>query len=178
VALANGCSICERRKGMNFKKILLAVDASENAMRAVEYVGAIVGGGSGFEVQLLCIERLPHRDLFPDEDEWKTACEMTRSEMKAFFDKTRNRLVEMDVPDSVISEQYVSSCFSPFQNGVRQCSRGTSIALEIMDALKAGGFGTVVIGRRGVSKAEEFLFGSVSNKIIHSAKDCTVWVVS
>ena len=31
---------------------------------------------------------------------------------------------------------------------------------------------------RGVSKAEEFLFGSVSNKIIHHAKDCTVWVVA
>ena len=36
----------------------------------------------------------------------------------------------------------------------------------------------LVIGRRGVSKAEEFLFGSVSNKLIHHAKDRTVWVVS
>ncbi len=178
MALANGCSICERRKGMNFKKILLAVDASENAMRAVEYVGAIVGGGSGFEVQLLCIERLPHRDLFPDEDEWKTACEMTRSEMKAFFDRPGTGWLKWMFPIRLFLSNTCRAVFSPFQNGVRQCSRGTSIALEIMDALKAGGFGTVVIGRRGVSKAEEFLFGSVSNKIIHSAKDCTVWVVS
>jgi Universal stress protein family. len=41
-----------------------------------------------------------------------------------------------------------------------------------------GGFGTVVIGRRGVSKAEEFLFGSVSTKVMHLAKDCAVWVVA
>jgi len=163
---------------MNFKKILLAVDASENALRAVEYVGQIAGGGSGFEVQLLCIERLPHRDLFPDEESWKQACETTRAEMKSFFGKARNRLVELDIPGSAISEQYVTSCVSPFTDTVPKCSRGTSVAQEIMDALKAGGFGTVVIGRRGVSKAEEFLFGSVSNKIIHSAKDCTVWVVS
>jgi len=44
--------------------------------------------------------------------------------------------------------------------------------------VKEGGFGTVALGRRGVSKAEEFLFGSVSSKIIHSVKGCTVWVVA
>lgn len=36
----------------------------------------------------------------------------------------------------------------------------------------------MVIGRRGVSKAEEFLFGSVSNKLVYHAKAHTVWVVS
>jgi nucleotide-binding universal stress UspA family protein len=40
-----------------------------------------------------------------------------------------------------------------------------------------GDFGTLVIGRRGVSRAEEFLFGSVTTKVTHLAKDCTVWVV-
>ncbi len=37
--------------------------------------------------------------------------------------------------------------------------------------------GTVVVGRRGISRKEEFLFGSVSSKIVSYAKDCTVWVV-
>jgi nucleotide-binding universal stress UspA family protein len=163
---------------MDFKKILLAVDESENAMRAVDYVGRIVSDGTSFQVQLLCIERLPHRDLYPDEDTWKKACEIARSNMKAFMNKAKDRLVKLDVPDSAISEQYVTSCISPFTDTAPKCSRGTSVAHEILEALKAGGFGTVVVGRRGVSKAEEFLFGSVSNKIIHSAKDCTVWVVS
>jgi len=163
---------------MNFKKILLAVDASDNAMRAVEYVGNMAGNCPGFEVQLLCIERLPHRDLYPDEEEWKGSCEKARAEMKSFLDMARDQLVEMNVPGTAITQQYMSSCISPFQDNVVLCSRGTSVAQEILDALKAGGFGTVVIGRRGVSKAEEFLFGSVSNKIIHSAKNCTVWVVS
>jgi nucleotide-binding universal stress UspA family protein len=43
--------------------------------------------------------------------------------------------------------------------------------------MAAGGYGTIVVGRRGISKAEQFLFGSVSNKIVQNAKDCTVWVV-
>ncbi|QJB55223.1 universal stress protein [Pseudodesulfovibrio sp. zrk46] len=163
---------------MNFKKILLAVDASENAMRAVEYVGSIAGNSDGFEVRLLCIERLPHRDIFPDEESWKEGCETTRNVLKEFLGKARERLVEMGVPGAMVTEKYVTSCFSPFSETAPVCSRGTGVAHEILDAQKQGGYGTVVIGRRGVAKAEEFLFGSVSNKIVHSAKDCTVWVVS
>lgn len=163
---------------MDFKKILLAVDSSENAMRAVKYVGNIISDSDQFLIEILCIERLPPRDLFPDEDKWKTACEKTRQESKDFLKKAGKQLCEMNVPASTISEQYVTSCASPFTDSGPVCSRGTTVAQEIMERLKSGGFGTVVIGRRGVSKAEEFLFGSVSNKIIHSAKDCTVWVVS
>jgi nucleotide-binding universal stress UspA family protein len=163
---------------MNFKKILLAVDASENAMRAVEYTGNIAGNAQGFEVQILCIERLPHRDLYPDENTWKEGCEETRTEMKAFMGTARERLAELGMSGLSISEHYVTSCISPFTDTEPKCSRGTSVAQDILEVLKDGGFGTVVIGRRGVSKAEEFLFGSVSNKIIHSVKDCTVWVVS
>ena len=36
---------------------------------------------------------------------------------------------------------------------------------------------TVVIGRRGISKKEEFIFGSTSNRIIHEAKKCAVLVI-
>jgi nucleotide-binding universal stress UspA family protein len=163
---------------MNFKKILLAVDASENAMRAVDYVGGVIGGGSGFEVRLLCIEMLPSRDIYPDEEQWKEACVRTRSQLKAFLAEASGRLVALGVERSVVDEQYMVSCRSPFADGEPACSRGTGVAQEILENLRAGDFGTVVVGRRGVSKAEEFLFGSVSNKIVHSVRDCTVWVVS
>lgn len=163
---------------MNFKKILLAVDASENAMRAVEYVGHLAGGGIDFSIRLLCIERLPPRDLFPDEAGWEEACKATRIELRQFLDQARHRLLELGVSEDDVGEQYVTSCASPFESGQQSCSRGTSVAQEIMDTADRDDFGTVVVGRRGVSKAEEFLFGSVSNKIIHSARNCTVWVVA
>jgi nucleotide-binding universal stress UspA family protein len=47
----------------------------------------------------------------------------------------------------------------------------------IEEALK-GGYGTIVVGRRGISYVEEFSMGRVSNKIIHLAKELAVWVVS
>ena len=45
------------------------------------------------------------------------------------------------------------------------------------EALELGA-GTIVLGRRGISKKEEFIFGSTSNKILHSRKSCAaLWVV-
>jgi nucleotide-binding universal stress UspA family protein len=38
-------------------------------------------------------------------------------------------------------------------------------------------YDTLVVGRQGISRSEEFLFGSVSSKIVNHAKNCTVWVV-
>ena len=52
-----------------------------------------------------------------------------------------------------------------------------SIAECILDEQRKLGCGTVVIGRRGISKKEEFIFGSTSTKILHIAKDCSIRVI-
>ncbi len=164
---------------MNPKKILIAVDGSENSIRAVQYVAEMAACSDAFSVQLLCIERFPDRDLFPDEASWKTRCEEQSAEMRQFLEDCRDTLLAKGLRAEAISERYIVSCKSPFADrNVTQCSMGTSIAQEILNAAKEGGFGTLVVGRRGVSKAEMFLFGSVSNKIIHHAKGCAVWVVA
>jgi nucleotide-binding universal stress UspA family protein len=162
---------------MKCKKILVAVDASDNAMRAVRYTGEIVGDRPGFCIELLTIERLPARDLFPDETAWKAACQDTRAELGTFQDKAAFALHDLGVPKEAVTKRYISSCHSPLAADTLHCSPGTSIAHEILQEVRDGEFGTVVVGRRGVSKAEEFLFGSVSTKIIHYARGCAVWVV-
>ncbi|MGD9208351.1 MAG: universal stress protein, partial [Syntrophobacterales bacterium] len=47
----------------------------------------------------------------------------------------------------------------------------------IQYALK-GEYGTIVVGRRGLSEVEEFPMGRVSNKVIHMARELAVWVVN
>lgn len=164
---------------MNCNKILIAVDESENAARAVDYTGEMMRNGKPEAIMLLCIERFPERDLFPDEATWKQQCARRREELQGVLVKARATLEAKGVPPEVISERYAPSCDSPLGDEASpQCGAGPSIAREILKVLKEEGFGTLVVGRRGVSKAEEFLFGSVSNKIIHQAKACTVWVVA
>ncbi len=86
-------------------------------------------------------------------------------------------MINSGISDKQVHTDYVESCASPLAEAPDYCSRGTSIALDILHVAKTERFKTVVIGRRGISKAEEFMFGSVSNRIIHAGSDCTVWVV-
>lgn len=164
---------------MNAKNILLAVDGSENSMRAVAYTSTMVGANPAFHVRLLHVERLPERDTFADEASWRQACLENKEAMQAFLGQARQALLADGLPEECVSKLYVVACNSPHaEPGAPLCSRGSSVSLEILRRMEEDGFGTVVIGRRGLSKAEEFIFGSVSNKIMHLAKGCTVWVVA
>ncbi|MFO7728836.1 MAG: universal stress protein [Desulfonatronovibrio sp.] len=159
---------------MDFKKILVAVDASENSARAVEYTGTMVGKSGDFNICLLYVEHLPERDIYPDEKSWKDACEQEKRKVSNFLENAQKMLAEKDVNPESVSIKYVSVSE---QVSHAEHVQGRGVSFHIMRVQKEGGFGTVVVGRRGVSKAEEFLFGSVSTKIIHHGKDCTVWVV-
>ncbi len=162
---------------MDIHKILIAVDGSRNAERAIQYVADVTRGAEGFHIQLLTIEHLPDRDFFADDAAWKQACVKTREKLNEFLADGRDLLVNSGISENQVHTDYVESCHSPLAEAPDYCSRGTSIALDILHVAKTQGFKTVVIGRRGISKAEEFMFGSVSTRIIHAGSDCTIWVV-
>lgn len=162
---------------MEKMKVLIAFDGSENSFKAVEYVGRVARNCSGYEINILYIERLADKDLFPDEESWRKQCEQNENEIMTKLGLARAKLADAGVPDDKITIEYFASCKSPFHE-MDICSTGRSIGMDILRIREEGGYGTIVIGRRGVSKAEEFLFGSVSTKVVQSAVDCTVWVVS
>jgi nucleotide-binding universal stress UspA family protein len=57
-------------------------------------------------------------------------------------------------------------------------SASSFVAQAILEEALALGAGTIVLGRSSISKKEEFIFGSTSNKILHSRKSCSaLWVV-
>lgn len=148
----------------SFRKILIALDASENAMRAIRYSGEIAGNTPGFHVTLLHVMRHPARDHYPSEEEWKQGCDSFRIKGERILSEGVELLHTYGLNNEFVSTMMIKA-------------QGVSIAAEILKVQQEGGYGTVVVGRRGVSKAEEFLFGSVSNKIVHYAAHCTVWVV-
>ncbi len=162
---------------MNANKILVAIDGSESSKRCIDYVAELMKGHGQYEIKLLSIEQLPDRDFFTNETEWKKACIKRREQIKTLLAEARQKFIELDIPDEKVQADYIESCRSPLTGDPPFCSLGTSIARDILYAADMESFKTIVIGRRSVSKAEEFMFGSVSNAIIHSARDCTVWIV-
>lgn len=134
-------------------KILVAIDASEGAMRALDYIGAMVDT-SHWEVTLFHAIR-----EFDTEG-------LHRAEklMASVFETASSHLKEAGFNRNQIDLRSVTGAHS-------------RAAVIITEALK-GGYGTIVVGRRGLTNVEEFIMGRVSNKVIHMAREMAVWVVT
>ncbi len=147
-----------------YKNILIAVDGSDNAKRAVLYVRDLISGLPGFHVAIVTIIAQPPDDYFTSENERTSWIETHNTRAKEFLESYHRILIESGFREEDVSVHMV----------MKEC---TSLAKCILDEQKRLSCGTVVIGRRGISRKEEFIFGSTSNKILHTAKDCTIWVI-
>lgn len=147
------------------RNILIAVDTSENAHRAVAYVGRMLGGIPGFHVSLLHVIPDPEEDYFPTDAEREAWLESYRAKTDQVLQQYRGILLEAGFPADAVD------LYSPR----RYCP---SMAECILTEREKRDYGTIVVGRQGLSRKEEFLFGSISNKIVSHARDCTVWVVA
>lgn len=149
----------------NFNKnILIAVDESENARRAVSYVGQLLAEIKGFKVLILHVIRQPEEDYFA-----------TSSEKDQWLDQYK---LKVDAMLKDYRQILIRAGFAPEDVSVRSTLRYCpSLAECILAERGQTGYSTIVVGRQGLSRSEEFLFGSVSSKIVNHARDCTVWVV-
>ena len=133
--------------------VLLALDGSKGAMKAVNFMGNLLGD-SGFELELIHVIR----------GEKKEYIQEVKREMRPLFDEAKNRLLKSGFGLNQLATKIIT--------GTR--SRAVSIVQEAKD----GGYGTIVVGRRGLSRTQEFFIGRVSNKVIHLAKNHAVWVIN
>lgn len=131
------------------KKILIALDGSENAALGAVYAGDMLAGRSDVLITLL---HVCTAESSQNEEDVRKNMEISKAV-----------LTKAGIPAEAIS--------------VRFLEKKTGVARDILDEIEAGDYGTVIVGRRGLSRAKQFLFGSVSNKIVHNTRDCTVWVV-
>jgi nucleotide-binding universal stress UspA family protein len=151
------------KKNFN-KSILIAVDESENARRAVSYVAQILAGIKGFKVLILHVIRQPEEDYFP-----------TSSEKDRWLGQYK---LKVDTMLKDYRQILIRAGFAPEDVSVRSTLRYCpSLAECILAERDQSGYSTIVVGRQGLSRSEEFLFGSVSSKIVNHARDCTIWVV-
>jgi nucleotide-binding universal stress UspA family protein len=146
------------------RNILIAVDESENAKRAVLYVKDLLSGLPGFHITIVTIIQQPPEDYFITKDERDSWIENQNASANSILRGYREILLQDGFRDEDITLYPV----------MKECN---SLAECILDEQRRLSCGTVVIGRRGISKKEEFIFGSTSNKILHTSKDCSVWVI-
>jgi nucleotide-binding universal stress UspA family protein len=134
-------------------KVLLAFDGSENGIRMVDFVGQMLGK-SGLEPLLLHVIRGSDRGYIQEAE----------AMISQPLEQATIRLIRSGFPKGQVKTRIITGAGSR--------------AETIVKTAREGGYGTVVVGRRGLSRVTEFFMGRVGNKVVQLAKGQAVWVVS
>ncbi len=146
------------------RHLLVAVDESDNSRRAVMYLADFFSDYQNVFVTLLSIIPEPSEDFFPTEAERLAWLKEKESEMQKHLAGYKEILLGAGFQDGQIETRL----------SIRPCTSIGDAILEEQEKLRCC---IVVVGRRGISHSEEFVFGSTSSKILHHAKHCAVMVV-
>jgi nucleotide-binding universal stress UspA family protein len=156
-------------------KLLIALDSSEGAWRAVEYVAETFGKTPNVQVTLLHILSGLPPALWDDGhilgDQEREARQRLVANWQAdqeknwqgLVRKAHDRLAGAGLPQAAVTNNFKPKYYD--------------VAEDILNEAAAGGYDTVVMGRRGLGKAKALLLGSVTNKVVQTAKDCAVTIV-
>ena len=149
------------------RKILLAVDVSENSLRAVVSTGDFTASTEA-ELSLYHVVRsfgigIVDENSIPDEEMKERFVEEVRNDIPRMFSRYTESLKRSGVARKRISSKHTFPSYSR--------------AADILREAERGGYGTIVLGRKGLSTAPEFLMGGVTNKILSRANGFAVWIV-
>jgi len=143
------------------QRLLVYVDDSGAAMNVIRYVADMFGQVPDVRVTLLSVLREPNADLpSPNEQESPKNPESKN----LVLEKAREILIKSGFADDFVESRLV-----------RRYNVRASDAL--LRQQKAGAYTAIVLGRRPLSRAEEFLFGDTAIRLVRSAT-CPVWVVA
>ncbi|MDL1969437.1 MAG: universal stress protein [Candidatus Desulfofervidaceae bacterium] len=142
-------------------KVLLAIDGSENSIRAVDHAGFILSGMENIEVTIFHVLTMyPLEEIKDLSEKWE---KVVTSRILPFMDKAEEMLVKAGVPARNIRKKIKKS--------------HKDVAGEIINYQKQENIGTIVIGRRGLSCLKAFFLGSVSTKVLNMVERGAVWIV-
>lgn len=154
------------------KKVLIAVDDSENAKRAVDFAAGLLDKNSEITLfsvlqdhQSICEYNSP--SLTPTFQRERAAFCALEDQKKALLE-TASQEARRSLLAAGFDENRVVTRIQPLEKGV---------ARDIVKAADAG-FDVIVIGKRGISAASDFFFGSVSQKVLNGVKKASVLVVT
>ena len=154
------------------KKVLVAIDDSENAMRAVEFIA------DSFTKETKIT-------LFNVIQDTAALCEMNSPELTPYFKSQQSSFCLLEEKKKELVNQAVEKAreilkdagFDEKNITVKSELKKSGVARDIVKEA-ASGYKVIVMGRRGMSGIKDFILGSISQKVFHSAKNISVLFVN
>jgi nucleotide-binding universal stress UspA family protein len=154
------------------RKMLIAMDDTSYAVELARYVGTMMEGLEDVEI-LFYHHCAPFTEELSPEERKKLkeaearAVEREKEEMSHFFEEAKRILMDLGLEEENVNYEFHYD----------KSARPKKVTQAILEKLQKGGYGTLVIGRKGATHAREFRLGSVAMRIVAESKDCAVWVV-
>ena len=153
------------------KKILLAIDDSKNARRAVEFVANFFTPDN----------KITLFNVVPDT---AALCAMNSPELTPYFISQQSTFCLLEEKKKKLVDEAMQKAkrilldakFEENNITIKSEIKKSGFARDILKEAKSG-YNVVVMGKRGLSSIKEFLLGSVSHKVFNTAKDISVLVV-
>ncbi len=153
------------------KRILVAIDDSENAMRAVTFIS------NSFTLD----HKITLFSVIPDT---AAICEMYSPELHPLFLSQRDAFCSIeDGKKDLVNEATNKARDNLLQAGfeeknitIKVGSSKKGVARDIVNEAHSG-YSTIVLGKKGLSGIKEFFLGSISQKVLHAAKNVSVLLV-
>jgi len=161
------CPVWVVEGAVNSKKVLIAMDSSDNALRAVDHAGFML---SGTDSQVTLFHSKRHLRRFLPQEVIEAAPEIEElwkhkaaEQIAPYMKKAKDTLIQAGLAEEQINAKVV--------DGSR------SAAADILKEARSNAFGTIVLGRKGHSGVKEFFMGSITSKILQDSGGMAVWVV-
>jgi nucleotide-binding universal stress UspA family protein len=153
------------------KKILIAVDGSSASQRAVDYVGLMEGAMiRGLRVTLFFVMNpvppFMRREGASDPEMYRRTRQLEKKNLaqaQEVLEEAKARLVEHGMDEGRVETKALPRASDP--------------ARDILFEAEQGMYDALVMGRRGLSKAQELFVGSVTNKVVQHAERLPLWIV-
>jgi nucleotide-binding universal stress UspA family protein len=147
--------------------VLIAVDHSENAMRAVEHAGFLL---SGTDVRLTVfhskrdLRRFVPKEVLQEFPEVQKFWQSKAGEVVApYMQKAREMLIQAGIAENRISVKLVDGSHSA--------------AGDILREAEENSIGTIILGKKGYSAVKEYSMGGITKKVLDRARDMAICIV-
>jgi nucleotide-binding universal stress UspA family protein len=147
--------------------ILIAVDGSENSLHVLNYVVDMVGVNP--QLRFVLFHVVPYLSHYYSLDFEKKNPNL----QKLIHDRDSNR---MEIFYKEAFDKFKSAGITRRQVHIKTNEHGYDISTAILAEARRGGYGSVVIGRRG--EREAFFTGRIAMRLIEKMPSPAIWVVA
>lgn len=148
-------------------KILLVVDGSSSALRALDRVAFMLSGHTTKDLQILHV-----RPRLQDYCEIEMTAETVQDAETVLLNDDQHCMADFRAQAQTVLDK---NGFSDDRLHWETIDGKLAVARSILDYAVRNDYGTVVMGRSGRSKSK--FTGSVSRRLLHKAEETALWMV-